>query len=239
MDKGIIQKIQKLLALSQSPNQAEAESALEKAHAILEKYNLSMGDIRDSVMGEITEETVSTANRMESWREILMYELAWTAHCRMFRNRSYNHERGRMEYRRMIVGREANIATFQWMYEYLSHTITRKVQNIQGRRAKNSYRLGMVAAFQTKLRQIRENEREKARGAQKAATGDQKHELMVIENEIDLFLKRHYPNLKTQKAQINSQIDQGALNEGLDAGRRVSLSTQVGEKPKQGAYLEY
>lgn len=42
----LIQKIQKLIALSASPNEAEAALASERVKELLVKYNLSQTDIK-------------------------------------------------------------------------------------------------------------------------------------------------------------------------------------------------
>src|SRR5512147_128379 len=47
LDK-IIAKVQKLLALAgNNPNEAEALAAMERAHAILAEYNLSLADVKE------------------------------------------------------------------------------------------------------------------------------------------------------------------------------------------------
>ena len=43
----IIDKINKLLKLAESPNIEEASSAIKKAHKLLAEYNLSLEDIHE------------------------------------------------------------------------------------------------------------------------------------------------------------------------------------------------
>ena len=66
----IQEKIKKLLALSSSPNEAEAALAMEKAHELLKTYNLSLSQISINEEDDagIIEETYMESNRLHSWK---------------------------------------------------------------------------------------------------------------------------------------------------------------------------
>lgn len=49
----LLDKIQKLLALSTSPNPAEAASALAKVQQLMTEHNLAMGDVHANQVGSI------------------------------------------------------------------------------------------------------------------------------------------------------------------------------------------
>lgn len=66
-DERISQKIQKLLALSQSSNQHEAANALAKAQLLMEKYGLSQKSIEMSKIGSIEKEGLVRALDLPDW----------------------------------------------------------------------------------------------------------------------------------------------------------------------------
>ena len=53
----ILAKVRKLLALGESPSEAEAASALAKAQALLARYGLSLSDVEPET-SEVTEATL-------------------------------------------------------------------------------------------------------------------------------------------------------------------------------------
>lgn len=58
--ESIANKIKKLLALSQSPNEAEAIAASQKAQELLTRHNLSMADLADSSQEDVEQHEVSS-----------------------------------------------------------------------------------------------------------------------------------------------------------------------------------
>lgn len=77
----IIERIQKLLALSASPNEHEAALALQRASDLLLKYNLSRADVegREVSQAKVGETRVEIAGRITDWHRILMVHIS--DHC--------------------------------------------------------------------------------------------------------------------------------------------------------------
>lgn len=63
--ESIANKIKKLLALSQSPNEAEAIAASQKAQELLTRHNLSMADLADSSQEDVEQYEVSSQRFLE------------------------------------------------------------------------------------------------------------------------------------------------------------------------------
>ena len=65
----IIEKVRKLLALSQSDNEHEAAAAAAKAQALLSEYNLSMSDVpaEETCSMRATRVKARTRQRLEDW----------------------------------------------------------------------------------------------------------------------------------------------------------------------------
>ena len=66
-EERITQKIQKLLALSQSSNQHEAANALAKAQLLMEKYGLNQKSIEMSKIGSVEKDGLVRALDLPNW----------------------------------------------------------------------------------------------------------------------------------------------------------------------------
>src|SRR5258708_35854786 len=78
----IVERIQKLLALSQSSNEHEAASALAKAQALLAEHNLSMAQVqvKDGGRSHYLKEVCDLGSR-DNWRRLLLGCIARQNFC--------------------------------------------------------------------------------------------------------------------------------------------------------------
>lgn len=81
----ILEKIRKLLALSESPNEYEAALAAARARALLDKYDLSMDEVEVRAE-EVLLHTVSTGvNKPYLWMGHLASDVGFAFNCRVFK----------------------------------------------------------------------------------------------------------------------------------------------------------
>lgn len=113
----VLDKVRKLLALSTSPNEAEAASAYEKAHAMLKAYNLSVADITEKP--DVIDKIVLENNKEEHWKRMLLNAIAKANYCALIILKDG------AKFRYKVFGREANIATTMTMFDYLQRTVRR------------------------------------------------------------------------------------------------------------------
>ncbi len=166
----IIEKIQKLLALSESPNQHEAEAAAQKAQKMLSKHNLTIDavsfeqgnntDVIDTSLFEFT-------GSMKKWRYELMRRVIVSVDCDAVYHSSNNTITAVT-----IYGLDQNVQCAIYIYKYLENTINilRKVYVKQYNKShkertgdsltlnqryhiEKSYTLGIVNSVGLKLRQ--------------------------------------------------------------------------------------
>lgn len=130
MDKSIIFRIQKLLALANDGGATEAEAslAMEKAQAIMAEHNLTMATI--AATGEKGQENRTKegldGQAMYDYQRDLMAAIADTNYC--YVNVIYRgSRRGVRGVGYQIIGTESNVATAKIMFEYLMQTINRLV----------------------------------------------------------------------------------------------------------------
>lgn len=108
----IIDRIAKLLALSNSPNEHEAALAAERAQELLEKYNLSMEEIVPSNIGDIINiDGPEWENTY--WESVFYNQLAKEYDCKAYTSG------GALK----VVGHASDVEVFLQMWVWLKGTI--------------------------------------------------------------------------------------------------------------------
>jgi hypothetical protein len=214
--KIVIEKIQKLLKLSESPNENEAQSALAKAHALLAKHNLKASDLNIK-SNDIKPVTLVVGKRLPTWHKTLIAELCHYNNCKSFFNISL------FERRIVIIGKHVNVVCVQNMFNYLNQTIKRISKGLG-----ESFRMGVVARIADKLKE-QQNEIEKK---------NQKWGLVIRKNTkaLDEWFRFH-GIFKTAKYTYTIQ-DRSGFSEGYAAGGRIGLDKQMNGTSKPAGYLK-
>jgi hypothetical protein len=104
----IIDKIRKILALSQSPNGEEAERAAEKARELLIKYNLSIDQFEDV---KIEEKIIGRFfKKPRLWRLVLINTITEFYFCRSLIIKGVLPGGGIYDYKIEIIGKPHHVA---------------------------------------------------------------------------------------------------------------------------------
>lgn len=213
----IIEKVRKLLALSQSDNEHEAAAAAAKAQALLSEYNLSMSDVpaEETCSMRVTKTKARTRQRLEDWAFDLAYHTAEAFDCR------YLHY---ADGHTVFFGVGADPEVCAWTYHYLYKTLLRmgssylrspQCRRLRASRSKNnartSYLLGVVHVVAARLRQQRESS-----PITEAA-------LVPVKEEA---IRAAMPDFKA-KTQTPRSIRDTDLANGMKDGRGISLSSPL------------
>lgn len=157
LNQNIIAKIQKLLALGQSSNEAEATLAMARAQELLAKYNLEYAQVADAhVAGGTVEEkrektrisrSAKYAWQVQLWKAIAEANFCWHWVVEVFEGkRGTSKVTSKVHVKRhMILGRESNVLACRIMGEYLEDTIERILpynNNERMSRSANSWKKG-------------------------------------------------------------------------------------------------
>ncbi len=116
MDNAIIEKITKLLALSESPNENEAKAALLKAKEMMAAHKLEMSDIRNGEVKNIVEKLsgIRSTKTTAPWAVNLSVIIAQNYCCIAYRKHA--------KYDRSVevgfVGHEDDVAICSRVYNY-------------------------------------------------------------------------------------------------------------------------
>ncbi|MDE2100009.1 MAG: DUF2786 domain-containing protein [Patescibacteria group bacterium] len=123
----IIQKIQKLFALAQSDNEAEAALATARAQELLAKYNLDLAMVKDTpaVKEEKRERTTIDRTAKFKWQKQLWQALAEANFCWYWLQEVRVDGKQRRVKRHVVLGRLSNVQVVRLMGEYLEDTMRR------------------------------------------------------------------------------------------------------------------
>ena len=241
----MIERIRKLLALSESPNENEAMMAAHKANALLAEYNLTHADIEANEQSFLMDSDIETDSR--PWRLTLASNVARLYFCDYFFSFVYRDADRKCGYRRMdahtFVGEPHNVFVAKSMFTYLCDTIDRqakdasKSEHVNRRHSYiNAFRHGAALRLAARLA---------ARYAELTdpppMIDNNAANLPALYNSIEKklqdFAAREYADV-TQEVAFTGQINYvRASSEGMHAADKIGLDVQV-EGLRSGHALE-
>ena len=216
----VLEKVSRLLALADSPNQHEAESAMRLASKLMLKHNL---DVIDSENGRYCYRHLGkpTGRVNEAERQIagilgdyFFVEVIWVSVWRVREGK-----RGSVI---EVCGTRENVELAEYVHAFLTHTSEqlwkqhRRAHRIKGNRDRLQYVAGVMAGFREKL------EHEKHQQAQQGL-------VWVGDPASAAYLRARHPY--TRRSYYNMKPKGAAHQAGRQAGRRLTLHRGV----KQGS----
>jgi hypothetical protein len=123
----VIDKIRKLLALSESPVENEAAVAAEKARELLSKYNLGMADLSITELKkrlEVTERVVEDKKVLQDWVQNLLAHVSEAFDCECV----LNTKAGRKN-RIIFIGSSEDSLVAVYIFQYLRQTLRTMARN--------------------------------------------------------------------------------------------------------------
>lgn len=220
MDKEkLVRKVKKLYALGESPNQAEAEAAIQKAHELVTIYNIDQNDLKKK--NKMIKKEIYVGKTIPFWLKCLANYIANHFYCYSFRYARYE-EKIQSNYRRrnwylVFVGTISNIEIAIYTYNFLVSTGKRlsiiNMEKFTGnkRREKNSYLIGFSEGIRSVLNAQKEHEQKKG---------------LIYVNLAELYVKN---NIKLRKSKIPSTIDpkSDSLLAGYKDGKGIKINPGI------------
>jgi len=208
----IEERIRKLLALADSPNENEAAAAAEKAQALMLRYGIEMASIAASGGEHVLD------GKVDRWRRMLAAAVARSAGGRVVWARDgYGRGQGKI----FFYGPAGVVGGIVGLYRYLeaqlvvisaAATAGRRERRVHGRTWRNSFLLGAVG---------RVGQRLDARRAETAATGENGRALVLVRTAVDREIERRHPELESSG--YRPSVARSAYEAGSQAGKRVDL----------------
>ena len=233
INEALIAKIQKLLALAESPNENEAKAAAEKAQALLVKYNLDIQSVQDAQL-EYIEAGFEAGKTFKFHQEQIISLLQTYFFVRGIKSKSCVGlgETGRRVYavKLKLVGTPTNVTVANYFFDYLNRVYLDlwekyRAESGAGVKAKKSYFVGLTNGLSLKLEASRKKVEDEAG-------------LVLIE---DPALKKYIEERTNGTCKSRAvEVDREALNAGMVAGAKINLSRPVEYKGENNGFqLEY
>ncbi|HJU10707.1 MAG TPA: DUF2786 domain-containing protein [Candidatus Binataceae bacterium] len=232
IDVNIIEKVQKLRALTEQrgATEDEAVAAQQRMFTLLAKYNLELSEIPDDEPNkpDTTIESEHAARERSVWKHLL-----YGAVTRLNFSESFRRAR-----RIVIVGTKANILASREMASYLVETVERlanqaaaKVPGDERRRYRHSFAEGCATRIYDRLEQMRLEAQ-----AGRMKTEDANSLLPALADlyqsnkaRADNFIASQFGKIRNE-THYASVGHEGGYVMGCNAGDKVGLHRQVGRK---------
>jgi hypothetical protein len=209
---GVIQRVQKLLALAESPNRHEADTAMRTAHRLMLQHNLKhVGGEQSEYgyrhLGRPTGRTTEAERALAGLLgEFFFVQPIWVSVLRVQDCKRVNV----LE----ITGRHENLAMAEYVHAFLLHAADalwkqhKRDNGIRRDRDRQAYRAGVIRGFADKLR---------AERGQQAGVGL----VWVGDPQADRHFRRRHPRVHTVRNR--STEHSAAAGQGRSAGRELVL----------------
>lgn len=220
----VMERIQKLMALAESTNAAEAEVALTRAQELIRKYNLQ----ESSVVAKEKDDF-----RYIQWdtnKQRLSPVYSHLAHLLMNHytvdvifTSTYHPQTQKTSQCLEIYGRETHVLVAEYVLHFLIRVLedlwrTHKKQTGKDNAFKKSYQLGILAGFAQKL----ENESQIVEKSPDSIAA-----LVAQEDRArHKFIQQRFPRLRS-RASGRSSIDRTTYNSGIEKGRNMQIHQAI------------
>ncbi len=233
----VLDKVQKLLKLSQSPNVHEAALALAKAQKLMLEHQIDMEAVRlqnkapeEPIVGadRFSSPTMGAPGRLETWRKFLAPIVA--KHCGVA---IFIRTVGHRDNVFALVGRTSDIQAAQYLYDLLVSETDRLVaaqEKGQGRAWYLAFRTGCVRAYGQTLQKMREEVRDTTQRA--AASSSMAMVRLTALDTLDRRAKEADDALnaavRLRAAPIRASVASTGYAAGIAAGATVQINGTKG-----------
>lgn len=218
----LLERVRKLLSLATSSNEHEAALAMNRVREIYAKYNLeaaSKPGFHHSVIS-------IGSRRVELFEKKIANLLVAHFFVEVIIGSEFDVQTGNTNRTLELIGKRENVLMAEYVYHFLKDQSIRLVNlhPATDRRARRSYRLGILDGFQEKLR---EAERPPA-----ANESNPVHGALVVfkkDRELGHYIKTVFPRLRSSRSS-GSPIDMASYSAGTEDGGRITLNKPIHSK---------
>jgi hypothetical protein len=228
----IMLRVKKLLALAQSQNRHEAESAMAKAHELISKYNIDIIEKnRHRQFISIFLGQPALRHTRDVYSLAALLETFYFVKCIWIP--SYVIEKDKMGRVLEITGTLQNLKIASYVFDVVNNYIDSEWIKYNKNKGLNFYRktdfaVGIVGGFRKKL-ESQQSLSENPQTRNFALTKIQDHQL---ENYY------HYKYPKTSKfSRGSSSQDYSVFSDGMNTGKKLVISKGIEESRVSGKYL--
>lgn len=159
VDKNIVEKIKKVLALTQSPYPEEAMAAMLKAQELMAQHGLSMSDVNleeKKPEKEVTDQSVYETRRMKWWIKQLSSIIGENFRCHPYYIARPN------QTRMYFIGLKEDVELVKEVFNYAviavdhcakAYIKKHKTPGVDGKHLKNDYIIGFLGGLRDKFKE--------------------------------------------------------------------------------------
>lgn len=225
MDKDYREKIRKLLALAESPNEYEAKAALLKARELMAEHKLSESELKEIGKKEVRDihSGVTCSKRRDPWAIDLGTVISEHYCCRGFRS----HRKGKQTQEMCFVGLEDDVEIYVEIYKYAVDCIRAGIERVKRncpewlpdkyvKMKTNGYGYGFVWGIYDALEAQEEEKSEEGWGL-----------VLSCPQEVNDYIDANRTS-QPFKVKARNELDVGCYNKGLkdgkewDPGKRIT-----------------
>ena len=219
MNQKIVQRINKLLALTSSSNENESAKAAEMAFKLMEENGITKSDLTSASLeedlGKISNENLKYKSQLCTWEKNLASVIAKYFNCCTYTSSKWHPYKNWKIYSVGFVGHEANRITAITMYEWLRKAIQKEAaKKFTSYGYQQSYCLGVVLGLYEKYG--------------KSETSDSNETGLIIYDDVKNWMKNNM-SLRDGKSRAVS-IYSSVYEKGREDSGKYSLNRQVGLK---------
>ena len=234
--KKMLTRVEKLMALGQSSNEAEAQSASRKANYLLNKYNLQQINNGDKNLDIKYFTICHKKKRIESIQKAILSILENYYYVNCLTSNTYHAQDNAVYKSIVLVGKRESLKVAEYVYHFLLDTaqtlwLNFKKRRKAQRREKISFDMGFIAGIEHNHKAVFENSGFKI---YKNASLPVKTVKSIMErnqkyNQIEI--SRLFPKLRTVKYGRH-QTSSGAFKEGFQNGKNTYINKGVANRGK-------
>ncbi|MDR3630748.1 MAG: DUF2786 domain-containing protein [Desulfocapsaceae bacterium] len=229
----IVEKIRKLLALSQSANEHEAALAMKMAGRLLEKHNLAQ--LPDDSQHNFVYLIINRKKkRIAEYQRRIIAILTKHFHVEAVSSSLYDPGTDEIYKTFELFGKQANVQIAEYCYDFLEQKLSalwqERAHPVQGngRIAKKSYYLGLLKGLSDRLTEQSDEAGSDARYPPNMRSSSAAGGLLVADRALQQFIRSRYPRL-SGRAAGNVQIYKETYDQGIRTGRTIVLYQGIAE----------
>lgn len=221
----IINKIQKLLALSSNnPSAEEAAAAALKAQALIAEHDIQEEEIYEDAIRKEVVEVDSITYKGNKWAWYLATAIADNFRCRVLITKEFgigNH----MTFLGYDTDAQACSIVFNRLFE-----IGNKLANREAYLARKEY--GSAAGVKGTFLVGEDGNGGFVGGIRNELEKQCQALMLVVPQEVHEYIKTNYKNLRSYNMSVNSCRDKIVAEHGFHAGKDAVKRTRIGEQKK-------
>jgi len=233
----MIKKVEKLMALGKSSNEAEAQSASRKANYLLNKYNLQQINTRDE-NPDIKYLTIChKKKRIESIQRAILSILRNYYYVNCLTSNTYHAQDDAVYKSIVLVGRKEALKVAEYVYYFLFDTGQTLWQDFKEKKnaergEKLSFDMGFIAGIEHNHKTVFEDTGSKINKYSSLPVKTVKALMKKNQRDNQIEISRLYPKLKKIRYGRH-QASSNAFQEGFKNGKNTHINKGMTNKGKR------